>query len=194
MVCCIPSFRRFLGADATPSPTPFFLKNLFKNLETDSHETGSYGPPKPSYGLPEPSYGPPEPSYGPPEPSYGPPEPSYGPPEPHHAPPTPAPYGPPPVTPEPYPPSPMYEMTPEKHNPPPAPVHQKEIETYAQPAPSSTDLATYSKVRILNEICHGDKSYPCLVGIGLRLVKISRHHCGFATFFISHTSHCAAKA
>ena len=57
MVCCIPSFRRFLGADATPSPTPFFLKNLFKDLETDSHETGSYGPPKPSYGLPEPSYG-----------------------------------------------------------------------------------------------------------------------------------------
>ena len=138
MVCCIPSFRRFLGADATPSPTPFFLKNLFKDLETDSHETGSYGPPKPSYGLPEPSYGPPEPSYGPPEP--------------YHAPPTPAPYGPPPVTPEPYPPSPMYEMTPEKHNPPPAPVHQKEIETYAQPAPSSTDLATYSKVRILYEM------------------------------------------
>ena len=136
LVCCIPSFRRFLGADATPSPTPFFL-NLFKDLETETHETGSYGPPKP---------------YHEPEPSYGPPEPSYGPPEPYHAPPTPAPYGPPPVTPEPYPPSPMYEMTPEKYTPPPAPVHQKEIETYAQPAPSSTDLATYSKVRILNEM------------------------------------------
>ena len=171
MVCCIPSFRRFLGADATPSPTPFFL-NLFKDLETDSHETESYGPPKPSYGPPEPSYGPPEPSYGPPEPSYGPPEPSYGPPEPYHAPPTPAPYGPPPVTPnpygpppvtpEPYPapsaPSPMYEMTPEQYNPPPAPVHYKEIETYAKPAPSSKDLATYSKVRILNEMLNCEQS------------------------------------
>ena len=183
LVCCIPSFRHFLGADATPSPTPFFLKNLFKDLETDSHETGSYGPPKPSYGLPEPSYGPPEPSYGPPEPSYGPPEPAYGPP-------TPAPYGPPPVTPEPYPPSPMYEMTPEKHNPPPAPVHQKEIETYAQPAPSSTDLATYSKVRILNELLTFDLATYSKVRILNEMLKCEI----FGSSELPNISHSLTKA
>ena len=129
--------------EAKAAAKPFFI-NFFKKGNRE---------PAQSYVAHEPSYGPPKPSYGPPEPSYGPSEPAYGPPKPSYGPPTTEAYGPPP-TPEPYPapssPSPMYEMTPDEYKPS-KPAHPEEPETYAQPAPSSTDN-TYSKVRNFKNI------------------------------------------